>query len=227
MFASLAPPPPLDLTHLPPTYVLPAHLSREKLAEIQDQLRTCKCPLIDVSTEASLFLADVNTKRRCELELRRKDIIPVSLDAAETITIDEAAVHKVRVVKLVWFTKSLEKKEVENIDDYVLLETTVAVRKYRTAALAVVPVQSSVTSTEKKRREIMDRAKADAVETPPPKYPRSNRQGGRHPRTEEQKGIDAILNLTKVLPLLRQSTSSFEETGPAHSKLPDWVRTKV
>jgi len=225
MFAYLASPPPLNLAHLPPTYVLPAHLSREKLAEIQDQLRTCKCPLIDVSTEASLFLADINTKKRCELELRRKDIIPVSLDAVGTI--DGAVVHKVRVVKLEWFTESLEKKEVENIDDYVLLETTVAVRKHRTAAVAVVPVQSSVTSTEKKRREIMDRAKADAVETPPPKYPRSNRHGGRHLRTEEQKGIDAILNVTRVLPLLRQSTSSFEETGPAHSKLPDWVRTKV
>ena len=225
MFAYLAPPPPLNLAQLPPTYVLPAHLSREKLAEVQDQLRTCKCRLIDVSTEASLFLADTNTKKRCELELRRKDIVPVSLDAAGTI--DGAVVRKVRVVKLEWFTKSLEKKEVENIDDYVLLETTVAVRKYRTAALDVVPVQSSVTPTEKKRREIMDRAKADAVEIPPPKYLRSNRQGGRHPRTEEQKGIDAILNHTKVPPLLRQSTSSFEETGPAHSKLPDWVRTKV
>jgi DNA polymerase IV len=220
MFPSRTVTPPLDLSHLPRTYLLPTHLAPEKLLELQDKLRACKCPLTDTASDASLFIADVNTEKRSELELRKKEIAVIS--NTEDSAIANATIWPIRVVKLEWFTKSLETGQAEKLEEYTVLSATVALARPKIHTASPKPATTVIPDSNtaaRKRKEILERAQTDAAESPQPKR-------ARYGRTEKQKGIDLILSITKKAPLLRRSTSSFEGKRSSND-LPDWVRTKV
>jgi hypothetical protein len=229
MFPSLAVPPALNLKKLPPTYLLPAHLTPERLQELQEKLRDCNCPLTDSASDACLFIADVNTRKRCELELRKKDI--VISDSASQAPIGTMK-RTIRVVKLAWLMTSLEKGKMQDLEAYTVLRADVTMGARRSKTLSSSPMllpspEVSQSSTEKKRKEIMDRAKADVLESPLPKRPRSQYGSTEEPRrSEKQAGVDSILAITKRPPLPQQSTSSFEGTK-GKPELPEWIRTKV
>lgn len=70
----LATEPKIDLSHLPPIYVLPIRLSEETLHSLEDSLTVHGAPLTYDLAEARLVIADLNTARRCEMELRAKGL---------------------------------------------------------------------------------------------------------------------------------------------------------
>jgi DNA polymerase IV len=224
MFPYLTTPPLLNLKHLPPTYILPTRLAPEKLQELQDELRSCNCPLTDTANDASLFIADVNTRKRCELELRKKDIV-ISAGAGQASI--GTTKRTIRVVKLAWLTTSLDKSRVEDLDAYTILCADVEVGRTKThtpSPRAPPPAEAQQSPQDRKRQEILDRAKEDAAELPQLKRPRHG--GTEYRRSEKQKGIDSIVSITKRPPLLRQTTSSFENQKP-RLELPEWIQTKV
>ena len=66
--------PKLDLSHLPPVYVLPIRLTEETLHSLEHSLTVNNAPLTYDLAEAKLVIADLNTARRCEMELREKGL---------------------------------------------------------------------------------------------------------------------------------------------------------
>ncbi|KAF2086426.1 Nucleotidyltransferase [Saccharata proteae CBS 121410] len=69
-----APAPALDLSSLPPVFVLPTHLAVEELQELEDRLGEYGAPMTFDATEAKLFIGKVGTKRRAEMELRSRKL---------------------------------------------------------------------------------------------------------------------------------------------------------
>ncbi|KAF2423723.1 Nucleotidyltransferase [Tothia fuscella] len=78
----------LDLSSLPPVYVLPTHLSPDELHSIEDQLEDLGAPLTYDIQEAKLVLGTVGTKKRAELELRTRKLwteeIPLESGSAKS-----------------------------------------------------------------------------------------------------------------------------------------------
>ncbi|EON64506.1 hypothetical protein W97_03739 [Coniosporium apollinis CBS 100218] len=62
--------PNLDLSILPPMFVLPTHLAEEDLHELEDKLVEQGAQLTYDITEAKIVIGKVGTKRRAEMELR-------------------------------------------------------------------------------------------------------------------------------------------------------------
>ncbi|KAA8897794.1 hypothetical protein FN846DRAFT_892941 [Sphaerosporella brunnea] len=220
MFRQLAPPPPpLNLGHLPPTFLFKARLTMEKRKELREKLRACRCRVADAATDASLFIGDINTPKRCEMELRRVGIIVSAAASQATIGTKK---WTIQVVKLSWFTKSLEKGQIEPLEPYTLLIADVQLasqtRMNTPASSPTAPPSELAQATEKKRKEILERAKADAEESPAPKRAR---YGG-------PKGVDSIVSITKKAPLIRQTTPtpSPERDTEERPEPPEWVKTK-
>lgn len=67
-------PPQLDLSVLPPVFVLSSHLTTDQLHDIEDQLLEHNAPLTYDIAEARLVLGKVGTKKRAEFELRARKI---------------------------------------------------------------------------------------------------------------------------------------------------------
>src|ERR1700712_5201260 len=60
----------LDLSFLPPIFVLPAHLSTEDLHDIENQLQDHGATVTYDINEAKLVIGKVSTKKRAQFELR-------------------------------------------------------------------------------------------------------------------------------------------------------------
>jgi DNA polymerase IV len=63
-----------DFSELPPIYILPTHLSAERLRDAEEKLLQLHARLTDDVAEARLILGVVRTKRRLELELRARQL---------------------------------------------------------------------------------------------------------------------------------------------------------
>jgi DNA polymerase IV len=61
----------VDLSTLPPVYVIPAHLEQDELHDVEDSLIRCHANLTYDAAEARLFISSVNTKKRAQFELRK------------------------------------------------------------------------------------------------------------------------------------------------------------
>lgn len=71
---SSSPLPPVDLSKLPPMYLLPGHLTDDKQQELKELLRSCKSNLAETASNALLFITDCQTSKRAEFELRRQGV---------------------------------------------------------------------------------------------------------------------------------------------------------
>jgi DNA polymerase IV len=61
----------VDLSRLPPVYVISAHLDEDELHVIEDFLIKCHATLTYDAAEARIFLSNLNTKKRAQFELRK------------------------------------------------------------------------------------------------------------------------------------------------------------
>ncbi|KAF2735946.1 terminal deoxynucleotidyl transferas-like protein [Polyplosphaeria fusca] len=64
----------LDLSNIPPTLILPAHLKPEEQREIEKKLTRHRVPLTTDVSQARVFIGKVGTKRRAEFELRSRKL---------------------------------------------------------------------------------------------------------------------------------------------------------
>ncbi|CUS07925.1 unnamed protein product [Tuber aestivum] len=151
---------PLDLSHLPPTFLLPTRLAQPKANEISSQLRSCKCPLTSNPADASLFVGDINMPKRCEFELRGRGLSVCSKMAPDA--------KKVRVVKLKWFTESHKNSKLLPIDEYIVFAGYVQPSK-RPSPMSSEQSEEQEGALEKDvaerqlKKEVLRRARLDRV----------------------------------------------------------------
>jgi len=211
--------PPVDLSGIPPAYLLKGHLKPPEYQKLKDKLRLCRCPLMEIASHARVFIVNVSSRPRCELELRKCGLVFVTPELEAEGDLDINTFRPLLMVKFAWFEESFRKRNMEKFDAYKLLEGEMAaLPKRRMEQTETKSVSAEEVALEKKRKEVMERALADAAEVPARKKARYVQQ--------KQVGIDAILDVSKRRPLLRRSTSSFEGKYPS-GDLPEWVVKKV
>lgn len=62
--------PALDLVGLPPTFILPTHLSQSTLHELEEQLLSFRAPLVHAAKDARLLIGRLVSRKRAEFEIR-------------------------------------------------------------------------------------------------------------------------------------------------------------
>ncbi len=77
----------INLSVLPPVFVLPTHLTLAELHEAEDLLIRCGASLTYDVTEAKLILGKVGTKRRAEFELRCRGLWTEAVQDSEPLPI--------------------------------------------------------------------------------------------------------------------------------------------
>lgn len=219
----------LDLSHLPPTFLLPTHLSPSEAVETEIQLRSCGCPFAPSIYTASLFLGDINTSKRAAFELRGRGLKTTTLSSSSS----EAPI---RVVKLAWFTSSLAAGKLLPIQEYTVYT---AIRTPAPAPLLEAK-SDKVTADNGLRNGILERARRDAVRN----RDEDRRNGNdylrfaRHKRDElvdfsmrQRKGIGEIMALSGAGEVgdRRPITPEFEDEQQARTvgDMPAWVRKNV
>lgn len=224
--------PSLDLSHLPPTFLLPTHLSSSQILDSEAQLRSCNCPLAPSVSTASLFLADINTSKRAAFELRGRGLKTTYLSSS-------SSEPPIRVVKLAWFTSSLSAGKLLPIEEYTVYT---AVRTTPFVPLIELKTLQSekATADEGLRREILERARRDAVQN----RKEDKRHGNdylrfaRHGTDElvnlsvkQRRGIGEIMELSGAGEVVyrRSSTPDFEgeQQARAAEDMPEWVKRNV
>ncbi|KAI9809550.1 MAG: hypothetical protein M1827_006785 [Pycnora praestabilis] len=106
----------LDLTILPPTYLLPTHLTLPRLHELEDTFTRLGAPLTYNLPEARLIIGLVGTKRRAEFELRARGLWTEEKAVRRVVTnpnsqdngTEEKPVRKRRRIGQVAFTPKVE-----------------------------------------------------------------------------------------------------------------------
>ncbi|KAI5811154.1 hypothetical protein DFH27DRAFT_11760 [Peziza echinospora] len=213
----------LDLSQLPPTHLLPTHLSDTKVHDLEQLLQSCSAPLTYDINEARIFLADINTPRRCILELKSRGL---HTQQVQDLSNDRNIVNDscIRIVKLKWLTESLSYGKPLPFDQF-LIYAGHRIQPAPTDARTPIPLSSStpVSSTsaqkrkghggdssgnsseaEKRRRGILERAKRDA-EKMEPKKDFHKRRGYR------DNGGLATLSRQAPPPLERKTTAEWED----------------
>lgn len=229
LMASISPS--IDLCHLPPTFLLPTHLSPEQALENETQLRSCGCPLVPSVFAASLFLADINTSKRAAFELRGRGIKTVSISSSSSKA-------PIRVVKLAWFTSSLAAGRLLPIDGYIVYTATRISAAPAPLVEAKPPQSKKAAADEELRKEILESARRDAVRN----KEEDKRQGNdylrfaRHANGElvdlsvnQRRGIGEIMALSGAGEggHRRASTPEFEDERQARpAGMPEWVKKK-
>lgn len=183
----------LDLSHQPPTHLLPTHLSAAAHASQLSQLRASHCPLAATPAHATLFLTDATKPKRCELELRRAGL-QICCDDDDNDNDDNdddrARGQRVRVVNLKWLEESLEKGQPLPLDEYTVLTAyalaTPTKAKKRPLGDTVdreaggdVEAEAEAEALKRRREEILRRAWEDAAENEADPSPK-RRWHGRH-----------------------------------------------
>ncbi|KAJ9639466.1 hypothetical protein H2199_006500 [Coniosporium tulheliwenetii] len=112
--------PNLDLSILPPIFVLPTHLAEEDLHELEDRLVEQGAQLTYDVTEAKIVIGKVGTKRRAEMELRcrrlwTEETAPVKSSSRRSVEGAEPPRKRQRVEDIVEAIKP--DQEVTVIDD--------------------------------------------------------------------------------------------------------------
>lgn len=224
--------PSIDLSHLPPTFLLPTHLSTSQALENETQLRSCSCPLAPSIFTASLFLADINTSKRAAFELRGRGLKTTTL-------LSSSSEAPIRVVKLEWFTSSLAAGKLLPIEEYTVYTAS------RTPSLAPLLGDKAIQSDKaiadaELRKGILKRARRDAVRN----KDEDKRHGtdylrfARHGRDElvdlsvcQRRGIGEIMALSGAGEVgnRRAITPEFEDEQQARAveDMPEWVRKNV
>lgn len=223
--------PSLDLSHLPLTFLLPTHLSSSQALHSEAQLRSCKCPLAPSISTASLFLADINTPKRAAFELRGRGLKTTYLSSS-------SSEPPIRVVKLAWFNLSLSAGKLLPIEEYTV---------YTAVRTAVVPLiepktlqSKKATADEELRKEILERARRDAV-----RNREEDKRHGNHYLRFERHGKDELVDLSmrqrrgigEIMELSgagevghrRSGTPEFEDKRQARTAedMPEWVKKNV
>ena len=96
LLGSSSPPPPqksLDLSTLPPIYVLPTHLAPDDLHDVEDRIQDLKGELTYDINEARIVLGKVATKKRAELELRVRRLWTEDVTSIAVIKRGESRKH--------------------------------------------------------------------------------------------------------------------------------------
>lgn len=99
----------LDLSHLPPIYLLPTRLSEVTLHSLEQGLLGAGALLTYNPAEAGVVVGDVNTKRRGLLELRGRGVWSEEVIGGVDGGGEEEGL--VKVVRIKWITEMLEKGE--------------------------------------------------------------------------------------------------------------------
>lgn len=112
----------LDFSHLPPIYVLPAHLSEDELHEAEDALVTCGALLTHEIKDSRIVLGNISKERRARFELRTAQVRTESLDrskrkfSSSPLNIPTEAPVTKRSKRTDW-RRSSERKSVTSADD--------------------------------------------------------------------------------------------------------------
>ena len=114
----------LDLSHLPPIYILPTRLSDITLHSLEEGLLRAGAPLTYNPAEAGVVVGDVNTKRRGELELRGRSVwseeVAGGVDGMGRKKEGEEEEGLVKVVRVRWVTEMLERGEEVEMGGWVV-----------------------------------------------------------------------------------------------------------
>lgn len=212
----------LDLSTLPPIYLLPTRLDAEKAQDLKRALSAHGARLADSAPEARLFLGRVSTAKRALLEVRGRGL---DLEEADE---DKDPDDVYRVVKASWLEACLADGVLAPLDEYTVLR---GVRKSGVPADAGAGEQragkkrrySGDVLAARKRQEVIDRAKRDAAgdrnrDGDKPWYRRNRHYG-------ELEGIKA----TSRPVVHRKTTQEWEEEVriDRNREEPRYVREKV
>lgn len=200
-----APCPAISLSHLPPTHLLHARLTPVQIGTYTYWLITHRARLAPATT-ATLFLANVSTQKRGELELRKKGLLLIT-PTTDPATIDPSSRHSIRLVRLEWLDKSFQLGAVQDLEPYTV---------------TVGEVASAAEDISVRRKRILESAKADRENAA--EISKRARFG---PRTERERGVARILAITKTpggKPALKRQES---REGSPRRDLPAWVVKKV
>ena len=241
-------PPSFSLAHLPPTHLLPTRLEDTTLHALEQSLLAHQCPLTYSLSEARLFIADINTPRRCELELKSRAIYSRQLSPGER----QAAQNDddtFSIIKLKWLTDSLEQGKELDIAPYVVYkairtpkphtESTYADAEPAAKRVKLNTQDSSAAAAaaaaarERQREGILARAKRDGAEWDNAK--RASASGSFFRGRFVRRGQGDVHRISHqpapVVPavLLRKTTTEWEEEQElAHTRpVPEYVAKKV
>jgi len=202
----------------PIIFLLPANLESDELHELEEQIPTLTYDI----NEAEVIVGKVARKQRVLFELRKHKLVTeevsrlgngdrtgtprrkrartVALADAVSDTASDTASEKgagdgetIKVVKVAWFTDSVEAGEALPLDDYVVYEG-------RKATSSRTPPETPPTPAQR-AEDILKRAMADSSSSPSrprSSYGPSGRRGG-----------DFVHRSSKP-PLLRQSTTEHD-----------------
>lgn len=145
----------LDLSHFPPTFLLPTRLAQSQVNDLTGQLLACKCPLASAPAAATIFLGDINTTKRCEFELRGRRLKLTPTATPET--------REVRVVKLKWFTESQARSAALPIEDYVVYSGYLEPPNEAEAEGAGKSRSEKLAADQRRREGILERARRDRM----------------------------------------------------------------
>lgn len=200
----------LDLSALPPIFVLPAHLAVDDLHELEDKITEHGGEITYNISEASLVIGKVGTKRRAVMELRSRslhtdDVTPEPEPPAkrrkmenESFSVADLQRDTIKVIKMEWLDESSNAGRLLPLWNHLVYE-----------GKPVPGDPSSSVSGPKSRltsgQSILERAKADA-------YP------GTASSTEKTRWAH------RKTALLQQNTSEYEgEPASDIPPPPEWA----
>ncbi|KAF9637938.1 BRCT domain-containing protein [Lasiodiplodia theobromae] len=200
----------LDLSALPPIFVLPAHLAVDDLHELEDKITEHGGQITYNVSEASLVIGKVGTKRRAIMELRSRsfhtdDVTPESEPPAkrrkmenESFSVADLQRDTIKVIKMEWLDESSNAGRLLPLWNHLVYEGK------------PVPDDPSSSASRPKSRQtsgqsILERAKADAY---PGTASTSEKKHWAHSKTA----------------LLQQNTSEYEgEPASDVPPPPEWA----
>lgn len=246
MFPHLTRPPPLDLSPLPLTYLLPTHLTPESHLEKQNLLRRCNCRLTDAAFDAQLFITAIASPQRAKLELRKKLVRVVNggdKGGALNVDVDTKNAKDITVVRLSWLTDSLADNKLLDFEPYVVLRGRAVVETRPNTPTSTPPPRKMGQETEEEmqRKLVMESKKRKAIlqaAMEEGKGKKSRYGGGRRAKEAAAEELVAFskpvtfeaATMEKKPPaLLRRSTSEYEEEEKMleGKDMPEWIRKKV
>lgn len=238
----------LDLSDLPPMFLLPTHLPVDEFHAIKDKLVNARALVTDDIQEAFIVLGRIERKKRASLELRARNVWmqELSAEAVEEGPLikrprldrgasegkNDTREHEIDVVKLRWLEDSIQTGHALPFRDYVIFRTqqiaspSLPRPSLDDANLTQSPHATSPESDASRPHSvgILERARADTVKPPVPTSSGNDMfKRSEKPAVKAQRGTVA----SRQRPALVHMTSSEEEAAKSIPPAPDWVKYHV
>lgn len=164
----------LDLSSLPPIFILPTKLRDVTLHSLEQSLLQHRAPLTYNLHEAGVVLADVNTARRAEAELRGRGLWTQKVEGQEGEERGQGEPAKgnggvVKMVKVRWLTESVESGKDMGMERYVVYTARKIPRPPPSPEIGGVDAGDTDGAAHKKPKlELLDDVHAPTTKSPSP-----------------------------------------------------------